>query len=354
MGIPYVEEPETVIGKLYDRGTVASVYEKIARDIEEGFPLINDNSYAVPLYHFNKRAAAALACRFYLFYGKYEQALVYAEEAIDEDPSSSLRNLKSYTVLTQSSEWRDRFISKDEPANLLLVALRSMWGRNYTSQRYGNSDNIVNLLIYRSSGPWGKALPDFDLLFHSSGYPVKSQPKYNEIFEVTNETAQTGQPHVVQMVFTVDETLLCRAEANAMLKRYNDAARDLSFWYVKKGGKGATSSEIVDYYTAREAADKQALAKGELSPWLLLVKPFNATFPVEDGVQEKMLQAVLHARRIETVFSGLRWLDIRRFGIEVIHNVEEKEPVVLPAGDLRRVIQLPQAVTAAGLPANPR
>ena len=40
--------------------------------------------------------------------------------------------------------------------------------------------------------------------------------------------------------------------------------------------------------------------------------------------------------------------------IEVVHNVEEKEPVVLPAEDLRRVIQLPQAVTAAGLPANPQ
>lgn len=159
------------------------------------------------------------------------------EPAIDEDPSSSLRNLKSYTILTQSDEWRDRFISKDEPANLLLVALRSRWGRNYTTQRYGNSDNIVNLLIYRSSGPWGKALADFDLLFHASGYPVKSQPKYNEIFEVTNETAQTGQPHVVQMAFTTDETLLCRAEANVMLKQYDDAARDLSFWYVKKGGE---------------------------------------------------------------------------------------------------------------------
>ena len=67
-----------------------------------------------------------------------------------------------------------------------------------------------------------------------------------------------------------------------------------------------------------------------------------------------MLQGVLHARRIETIFSGLRWLDIRRFGIEVIHNVEDKDDIRLPAGDLRRVIQLPQAVTAAGLPANPR
>ena len=354
MGIPYVEEPETTIGKFYQRGTVLSVYEKIAHDIEEGFPLINDNLYAVPLYHFNKKAAAALACRFYLFYGKYDRALAYANEAIDEDPSASLRNLKSYTTLTQSGEWRDRFISKDEPANLLLVALRSLWGRNYTTQRYGNSDNIVNLLIYRSSGPWGKGLADFDLLFHASGYPVKSQPKYNEIFEVTNETSQIGQPHVVQMAFTVDETLLCRAEVNVMLKKYNDAARDLSFWYVKKGGKGASASNIVDYYTAREIADNQALAKGEISPWLLLVKPFNAVFPIEDSTQEKMLQAVLHARRIETVFSGLRWLDIRRFGIEVIHNMEEMDPLTLPAGDLRRVIQLPKAVTAAGLPANPQ
>lgn len=354
MGIPYVEEPETVIGKKYDRGTLLATYEKMARDIEEGFPLIDDNSYAVPLYHFNKRAAAAFACRFYLFYGKYDLALAYANEAIGEDPSASLRNLKSYTVLTQSSEWRDRFISKDEPANLLLVALRSLWGRNYTAQRYGNSDNMVNLLLYRSSGPWGKGLADFDLLFHSSGYPVKSQPKYNEIFEITNQTAQTGQPHVVQMAFTVDETLLCRAEACIMLKKYDDAARDLSFWYVNKGGKGASMSEIVEYYTARETADKQALAKGELNPWLVLVKPLNACFPVETGTQEKMLQAVLHARRIETIFSGLRWLDIRRFGIEVIHNVEEKEAVVLPPGDPRRVIQLPQAVTAAGLPANPR
>ena len=354
MGIPYVEEPETVIGKHYDRGTVHTVYEKIARDIEEGYPLINDNAYTVPIYHFNKRAAAAFACRFYLFYNDYSRSLTYANEAIGEDPSASLRNLKSYTSLTQASEWRDRFISKDEPANLLLVALRSLWGRHYITQRLGNSSSIVSLLLYRSAGPWGKNLADFDLLFHHSGYPVSWQPKYNEIFEITNETAQTGQPHVVQMAFTVDETLLCRAEANAMLKKYDDAARDLSYWYIKKGGKGASADQIVNYYTERENADKQAVTEGELSPGLLLVKPFNAGFTIEEGTQEKMIQGVLHARRIETIFSGLRWLDIRRFGIEVIHNVEDRDAITLPAGDLRRVIQLPQAVTAAGLPANPR
>ena len=88
---------------------------------------------------------------------------------------------------------------------------------------------------------------------------------------------------------------------------------------------------------------------------LALVKPFNAAFEIETGTQEKMLQGVLHARRIETMYSGLRWLDIRRYGIEVIHNVdgEVENQITLPAGDLRRVIQIPQSVTTAGMMPNP-
>ena len=355
LGIPYVTEPEKKIGKTYERGTVQTVYENIANDIEEGYPLINDNAYAIPLYHFNKRAAAAFATRFYLFYGKYKEALKYASQAIPEDPSASLRNIKEYTMLAQASEWRDRFISKDEPANLLLIPLRSLWGRTYASRRYGNSDILTSLATYRSKGPWGDILEDFNLLFGASGYPVKFQPKYNEIFEITNQTSQTGQPHTVQMAFTVDETLLCRAEIYTLLKQYDKAAQDLSYWYIKKGGSGTDWQTIVQFYTAREAADNEAIQKKELHPMLALVKPFNAAFEIETGTQEKMLQGVLHARRIETMYSGLRWLDIRRYGIEVIHNVdgEVENQITLPAGDLRRVIQIPQSVTTAGMMPNP-
>ncbi len=353
LGIPYVTEVETEIGTTYDRGTVAQVYECLEKDIEQAYPYITDNYYSVPLYHFNKRAAAAFASRFYLYYGKYEQAIKYANLVIPEDPSASLRDIEYYNGLSQSSEWRDQFISKDEPANLMLVALRSLWGRNYSRPRYGNSDTKTSLETYRSEGPWGN-LKYFDLLFGAAGYPVKFQPKYNEIFEITNVTARTGQPHVVQMAFTTDETLMCRAEAEVMLKRYEEAARDLSCWYVKKGGHAADVNTIVDFYNRKAIAEKEAQEKGELDPWYILVKPFHADFAVEEGVQERMLQGVLHARRIETMYSGLRWLDIRRYGIEVCHNVDEEEPVYLRQDDLRRVIQIPQAVISAGLPANPR
>lgn len=354
MGIPYVEEPETFVGKKYERGTVESVYEKLARDIEEGFPLIDDNAYSVPIYHFTRRAAAAFACRFYLFYGKYEQALQYADMAIDDDPSASLRDMISYSVLVSRKDIHHKFISKDEPANLLLVALYSLWGRNYgaRNERYGNSIEMVRRTLYQSPGPWGRVLPGFDKLF-GSGVSV-DQPKYDLIFESTNVQAGIGFAHVVQMAFTVDETLLCRAEAKVMLKRYDEAARDLSLYYVKKGGKAASATEIVEYYTKRRDADQKEFEGGTLAPWLMLVKPFNAPFVIESGTQEMMLQAVLHVRRIEDIWGGLRWLHLRRFGIEVEHNIDEDNSIKLSATDLRRVIQLPKSVISAGLPANPR
>ncbi len=72
LGIPYVTEPETTVFVDRDRETVAAVYEKIAADIEAGFPLLSDSGYSAPMYHFTRRAAAAFAAQFYLYYGKYD------------------------------------------------------------------------------------------------------------------------------------------------------------------------------------------------------------------------------------------------------------------------------------------
>ena len=77
-------------------------------------------------------------------------------------------------------------------------------------------------------------------------------------------------------------------------------------------------------------------------------------FPIQEGTQELMLQGVLHARRIESIYGGLRWLDIRRYGIEVVHNVEEGQDMILAPGDPRRVIQIPESLRTAGLQANPQ
>jgi hypothetical protein len=59
-------------------------------------------------------------------------------------------------------------------------------------------------------------------------------------------------------------------------------------------------------------------------------------------------------RRIETIHEGLRFQDIKRYGIEISHNREGLENDVLTLDDPRRAIQLPQDVISAGLEANPR
>lgn len=354
MGIPYVEKTESKVGTVYERGTLKEVYEKLERDIEEGVSLVNENVYTVPLYHFNNRAASALAARFYLYKGDFQKVLAHADKVLGDNPFSMLRDVSSYNKLTSDQEWIYRFCSHEEPANLLIIPLRSMWGRRYNEHRLGNSELLCEKSTYRSAGPWGNMLKAFNSLFGRSGMPVRSQPRYGEIFEVTNVTARTGQPHVVQQAFTTDETLFCRAEALVMLKQYDKAAEQLSLWYQRKGGESATADDIANYYKERREREAAAVATGEMDPMFVMAKPFNAVYEIEEGKQELMLQGVLHARRIETMYSGLRWLDIRRYGIEVIHNRDEREPIKLPAGDPRRTIQLPARVIGAGLPANPR
>jgi hypothetical protein len=73
-----------------------------------------------------------------------------------------------------------------------------------------------------------------------------------------------------------------------------------------------------------------------------------------------MLQAVLTFRRTETMHLGLRWFDIKRYGIEIPRRVMNADGVpaeqvdFLTKDDLRRALQLPNKVLEAGLERNPR
>ena len=64
--------------------------------------------------------------------------------------------------------------------------------------------------------------------------------------------------------------------------------------------------------------------------------------------------------RIETMEGGLRWFDIKRYGIEIIrrtmssNGLPAEKTDVLTKDDERRAIQIPQKVRDAGCPANPR
>ena len=99
LGIPYVTKPETVVHGKYDRETVSAVYAYIQKDLEEGIPLISDQTYTQPVFHFTRRAAAAFAARFFLFKRDYEKVEIYANQVLGTDAptiSSMMRVWKEF------------------------------------------------------------------------------------------------------------------------------------------------------------------------------------------------------------------------------------------------------------------
>ena len=66
LGLPYPTEPEKVVGRLIERGTLAELYQKIEEDMLKGISLVG-TKYAKPKFHFTKQAAYAFATRFYLY-----------------------------------------------------------------------------------------------------------------------------------------------------------------------------------------------------------------------------------------------------------------------------------------------
>ena len=122
MGIPYMEKAETTVNPRYERGTVAEVYEKIEKDIEEALPLISDDIYTVPKYHFNRKAACAFASRFYLFYQKYDKVIQYANEVLGNNPTNMLRDVEALSKLTNDyAVISNEYIKPEHQANLLLM-----------------------------------------------------------------------------------------------------------------------------------------------------------------------------------------------------------------------------------------
>src|SRR5690606_6188116 len=71
--------------------------------------------------------------------------------------------------------------------------------------------------------------------------------------------------------------------------------------------------------------------------------------------QLNALRYILEERQKEFLPEGMRWLDIRRYGIPVSHRQQNGSLETLDADDKRKVIQIPQsAIDVGGLEPNPR
>lgn len=353
-GVPYFITPEHAIGEQHPRLSVAEVYRLIEKDILEGLPLIDDDKYLVPMYHFTTRAARAFATQFYCYYEQWDKAKQYADLILGTGTVQNLRDVQSYTKFTQNTEVGRAYIDPTSLTNIMLQATRSLWGRSLTGTRFAHNGKVAQTQTYRSAGGWGSMLKGYDLLYGNNERLYT--PKLVELFEITNVAAQTGQPHVVAQPFDVDKVLLWRAEARVMTGDYDGAVSDLSAWYVSKGGKAADKKTILAAYTTtlgNNATEELRLEYEKRKE--TICKPLNPKFktPLAAGEQTELMQAVLHARRVLTVHEGTRWDDIRRFGIEITHELADGTKMTLKVDDHRRASQIPASIRIAGMEGNP-
>ncbi|GAA4436466.1 RagB/SusD family nutrient uptake outer membrane protein [Pontibacter saemangeumensis] len=325
-GIPYVTEPEKVVLKQYERNTVAYVYEQIEKDLTEGLPLLDNNAYRVPKYHFNTSAAHAFATRFYLFKQEYQKVIDHAGQVFPGgNIGANLRPWASlYSTLT-ANEGLAIYTQATENANLLLVEAPSSWARNYGRYRYGLATPIVNYL-FRSDNVTGATWV----------YPLYTQGndnwlvlKFREHFVRENVNADIGIPYTIFPLFTAEEVLFNRAEAYLELGNYDAATDDLDLF---------ASTRIEDYNPAMHRITEAKL------------RAFYGTKNEKAG----LMAALLDFKAAEFVQEGMRWFDILRHDITVEHPTVGGQVIISAPGDPRRILQIPQEAEQAGLTLNPR
>ncbi len=328
-GIPYVTEPETVFIKQYDRKTVQYVYDMIEKDLLEGLPFIQDKNYTVPKYHFNRSAANAFAARFYLFKKDYGNVISYATEAIPGNnfgPNLRPWNTK-YKNITDVTELFKIYAKATEPANLLLVETSSEWARNYYSNRYGE-DPAKQSEIFPGPDP----LTGGNLAFAQYSIAEGTHtlvPKIDEYFVKVSVNANIGTPYVMVPLFTAEEVLFNQAEAYAYTGNITAALANLNIY----------ASTRINNYNA--SANNITAAK------------INSVFGTSN-TQDGLIQAILYYKRAEFIHEGMRWFDILRYKLPVVHKTVDGQTITLAADDLRKVLQIPQSTSLAGLAPNPR
>jgi len=329
LGVPYVETTETVFIKQYKRNTVQEVYDKVERDMLKGIELLDDSFFANSgKYHFNRNAALAFASRFYLFKGDYRECVDYSDLLLGDNPTTFVRDLTSDEFLNASSSiegYPQLYSSPELPSNLLLMRKISLF--HLTSYGHGPLRDFYNELF--SLNPFAGTATDYrENPAYVKGDNALFPARYQNLFERSSLNSNTGYPYNITLAFRGEEVLLNRVEANIYRNRLSSALADLQVLTDKRYSGGDVTLSI---------GQLRNFIGGNLND------------------QNVLLIYTLLERRKEFIMQGMRWFDIKRYGISVTHEPLSGDAVTLEQDDLRKVLQIPiTAQEVGGLAPNPR
>lgn len=327
LGIPYVEEPETVFIKTYTRHTVEEVYDKVEADLLDGLELVDESFYANSgKYHFTRNAALAFASRFYLFKGDVNKCIEYSNQLLGSDPSLYVKNIpRLLQERINTEDYIRLYHAPTDDSNLLLM-------------RQISNFHLPNL------GHW-PTRPLYAQIFEANPYDLTDErqdpawvagenglaaTKFEFLFERSSLTSNVGYNYTIFLAFRGEEVLLNRAES-----------------YIRQNNVTAALADLL-VLASRRYRDIPAITTNQLTQ---LLRSYY-------GSNNDVLNAfvyVLEERQKEFIHEGMRWFDIKRFGFPVMHQLQDGSLATLEAEDNRKVLQIPQsAIDVGGLEPNPR
>lgn len=349
-GIHYMHDVETSVKPVYKRHSVTEVYHFIEEDLEKALETVSDDYYNVPKYHFNVKAAHAFAARFYLYMRQWDKVIEHANKVVGTtraEAEQSMFDAKAAKKLGNGEEEMHAWFDAKSPANLLITSTNSvaLWMFITDYARYTFNRAPEDLTVMGPGPNWDNRFPGCNVWQYNSNFGG-FMATLIAAWEYTDKVAGIGYPHNLRREFTSGETLLCRAEAEIMTGKKEAAIEDMDIW--TKGyccTKDLTETNIKSFFRKGKTA--------QLTP-VLHTNDMSSDWTVTDD-QLPLIWCVLHFRRIETLHFGYRWLDIKRYGIELTHEIGY--PVVTKTliwNDDRRALQIPQEAILAGHEANPR
>jgi starch-binding outer membrane protein, SusD/RagB family len=323
-GIPYVLEPETVFLKQYNRNSVEEVYDYVEDDFKRGLKLVDASFYANSgKYHFTREAALALASRFYLFKGDYENCIEYSTQLLANNPEVFVKDIERLLEETPNpDEFISAYTSPTDQSNLLMIRQITNFPVNVG---YWPSPDLVRGLY--NSNPWFeddiRTSNEYPIYLRGTGWAIA---KYEFLFERSSLTSNVGLYYTIMPVFRGEEVLLNRAESYVYTNNLALAVDDLQTLVNLRysNAPDVTIADLRSYYGM-------------------------------NNDQAALLRYIIEERQKEFMHEGLRWFDIKRYQIPVTHFDESNFPMTLEGDDPRKVLQIPQAaIDVGGLEPNPR
>lgn len=297
LGVPLKLDP-TVQSNSYTRNSVQEIYDQIDQDLTEGIKLMSENDRRVQSkYKLRPISAELLASRVALYKKDYDKTIDYASQVIDQN--SQIFDLSSNTIEYAQTSWgygQGIHYLDPENENVLFVYGSNEFYR-YVSYpgALGVSDDYLNLF---ESG---------DLRFY---YFTYEQPLGRKYFKFRPFPNREGEPI---RGFRAEEAFLNRAEAYAEMGQTDAALDDINYLRSFKFSSSFGDSDDYYKYTSQEYPSKT-----------------------------EVISAVKEERRRELFGEFHRWYDLRRYGMPQIEHHYLEDTFVLPEGDPRYIMQIPQ------------